>query len=266
MTGIEKSAMIIISSLALTGCNSNMEIIAHRGASHLAPENTRAAAKLAWAKQADAVEVDVHLSRDGRIMVIHDSSTKRTAQEDMEVAETPADQLRRLDVGSFKSQAYAGEQIPLLEEIVATLPAERRLFVEIKCGPDVLTPLENLLRAHPKRDQIVIIGFDLDTVKASKKRMPDIPTYWLVGTKKDEETEAWIPHDKALVDRIAGTDLDGLNVHCAGITQAFAQHVRRAGFGLYSWTVNDPVEAKRLKRLGIQGITTDRPGWLREQL
>ena len=242
-----------------------MEIIAHRGASHLAPENTVAAAELAWAKQADAVEVDVYLSRDGQIVVIHDSTTQRTAGEDLEVAQTPADQLRRLDVGSFKSEAYAGEPIPLLEEIIATVPAKRRLFVEIKCGPDVLEPLEQLLTANPKRDQIVIIGFDLDTVKASKKRMPDIPTYWLVGTKKDEETEAWIPHSESLVEQIAGTGLDGLNVHWAGITETFARQVRAADLGLYSWTVNEPAEAKRLKGLGIQGLTTDRPGWLREQ-
>ena len=111
----------------------------------------------------------------------------------------------------------------------------------------------------------MIIGFDLDTVKASKKRMPDIPTYWLVGTAKDEETEAWIPHSKSLVDQLADSDLDGLNVHWAGVTKEFTQIVRAANLGLYVWTVNDPVEAARLAQLGVQGITTDRPGWLQSQ-
>jgi glycerophosphoryl diester phosphodiesterase len=223
-------------------------------------------ARLAWEKQADAVEVDVYLSQDGQVVVIHDSTTKRTAGQDMEVARSTAEQLRQLDVGTFKDKAYAGERIPLLEEIIATVPAQGRLFVEIKCGPEVLAPLEAMIQASAKRDRIVIIGFDLDTVKAAKTRMPDILTYWLVGTKKDKETEAWIPHDASLVDKVKGTRLDGLNVHWAGVTEAFVRRVHAARLGLFTWTVDDPVEAARLAKLGVQGITTNRPGWLRDQL
>ncbi|MCP4451614.1 MAG: glycerophosphodiester phosphodiesterase [Planctomycetes bacterium] len=268
MKSIKTSVMVMvtIASLALAGCHSNVEIIGHRGASHLAPENTVASARLAWDKQADAVEVDITLSKDGQVVVIHDSNTKRTSGQDMEVAASTARKLRQLDVGSFKSEVYAGERIPLLEEIMATIPAHGRLFIEIKCGPDVLPPLEALIAASGKQDQLVIIGFDLDTVKASKKRMPYLPTYWLAGTQKDKETDAWIPHSPSLADQLAGSDLDGLNVHWAGITEEFAKSVRAAGLGLYSWTVNDPAEAARLTKLGVQGITTDRPGWLRSQL
>lgn len=258
--------MWIAASLVLAGCGSKMEIVAHRGASYLAPENTVAAANLAWEKQADAVEVDVYLSQDGEIVVIHDGTTKRTGGEELEVAKSTSEQLRRLDVGRFKGEAFAGERIPLLAEIIRTIPAERRLFVEIKCGPEVLSPLKTVIEESGKRDQIVVIGFDLETVKASKRLMPDIPTYWLVGTKKDKETEAWIPHSETLVDDIAGTGLDGLNVHWAGVTKEFAKSVRGAGLGLYVWTVDDSVEAVRLAKLGVQGITTDRPGWLRSQL
>jgi glycerophosphoryl diester phosphodiesterase len=146
------------------------------------------------------------------------------------------------------------------------LPPDRQLFVEIKCGPEVLSPLEKIIAKSGKRSQIVIIGFDLDTVKASKQLMPDIPTYWLVGTKKDEQTEEWIPHSKTLVGETIAAGLDGLNVHWAGVTQEFAKSVKNAGLGLYVWTVDDPVEAARLAKLGVDGITTDRPGWLRDQL
>jgi len=258
--------MCIAASLVLAGCSSKMEIVAHRGASYLAPENTVAAANLAWEKQADAVEVDVYLSQDGEIVVIHDGTTKRTGGEELEVAKSTSQQLRQLDVGRFKGEAFAGERIPLLEEVIATIPPKRRLFVEIKCGPDVLSPLENVIEQSGKRDQIVIIGFGFETVTASKRLMPDIPTYWLVGTGKDKETEAWIPHSNTLVDKLAGTGLDGLDVHWAGVTAEFAQSLREAGLGLYVWTVNDSVEAARLAKLGVQGITTDRPGWLRGQL
>jgi glycerophosphoryl diester phosphodiesterase len=266
MNLLKKSAMAVIVLLALAGCHSNVEIIGHRGASHLAPENTVASANLAWEKQADAVEVDIYLSQDNRVVVIHDSTTKRTAGQELEVAKSTASQLRQLDVGSFKDEAYAGERIPLLEEIMATIPAKRRLFIEIKCGPDVLAPLEAVITASGKRDQVVIIGFSLDTVKASKKRMPDLPTYWLVGTAKDKETEAWIPHSQSLIDQLADSGLDGLNVHWAGITEEFARSVHAANLGLHAWTVNDPTEAARLAKLGVEGITTDRPGWLKNQL
>ncbi|MBN2131009.1 MAG: glycerophosphodiester phosphodiesterase [Sedimentisphaerales bacterium] len=252
--------------VGIAGCTSSMEIVAHRGASHLAPENTVASAELAWAKKADAVEVDVYLSQDKRIVVIHDKTTKRTGGDELEVAKTPAAQLRRLDVGSFKGEAFAGERIPFLEEIIDTVPKHRRLFVEIKCGPEVLSPLENAIEASGKREQIVIIAFDFETITAAKRLMPDVPAYWLVGTRKDKETEAWIPHDPALVEDVASSGLDGLNVHYAGVTEEFVARVRAAGLGLYVWTVNDPAEARRLAKLGVAGITTDRPGWLRRQL
>jgi len=252
--------------IGIAGCTSQMEIVAHRGASHLAPENTVASAELAWAKDADAVEVDVYLSQDKRIVVIHDKTTKRTGGEELEVAKTPAQRLRQLDVGSFKGQAFTGERIPFLEEIIETVPKGRRLFVEIKCGPEVLSPLENAIEASGKREQIVIIAFDFETIKAAKRLMPDVPAYWLLGTKKDKETEAWIPHDPALVEDVASSGLDGLDVHYAGVTEEFASRVGEAGLGLYVWTVNDPAEARRLAKLGVAGITTDRPGWLRRQL
>ncbi len=264
--GIKGLAMLMAVSFVLAGCNSKVAYIAHRGASHLAPENTVASANLAWEKKADAVEIDVYLSQDGKIVVIHDGTTKRTGGTELKVAASTAQQLRQLDVGSFKDAAYAGERIPLLEEVIATVPPQRKLFVEIKCGPDVLAPLQKMIEQSGKCDQIVIIAFDFETVKASKKRMPDIPTYWLVGTRKDKETETWIPHSTKLVDDLAGTGLDGLNVHWAGVTEEFAKAVHDAGLGLYVWTVNDPVEAARLAKLGVQGITTDRPGWLRGQL
>jgi len=256
------SAVLLLS----TGCASKMEIIAHRGASYLAPENTVASARLAWEKNADAVEVDVYLTTDQRVVVIHDRTTKRTGGEELEVANCTAEQLRRLDVGSFKDASFAGERIPVLEEIVETVPAGKKLFVEIKCGPEVLPALEKIFIESGKRSQIVIIGVGLETVTASKQLMPDIPTYWLVGTKKDEQTEAWIPHDKTLADQAVAAGLDGLNVHYAGITKEFAKSVRDAGLGLYVWTVNDVAEAARLVRIGVDGITTDRPGWLRSEL
>ena len=253
--------VFIVSS---TGCTKSVEIIAHRGASYLAPENTMASVMLGWKKGAD-VEVDVHLSKDNRIMVIHDSSTKKTGKTDLNVKDTHSRQLRKLDVGSFKAAEYAGEQIPFLADVIKTIPPGRKLYVEIKCGKEVLPILEKLITKSGKISQIVIIGFDLETVTLSKQLI-DVPTYWLKGTEKDQETEKWIPHSPQLVKTAKDKGLDGLDVHYAGVNKEFTDAVKASGQKLYVWTVDNPKEAIRLVELGVAGITTNRPQWLRQQL
>jgi glycerophosphoryl diester phosphodiesterase len=257
-------ALFCIFIINFSGCTNSVEIIAHRGVSHFAPENTMASVMLAWEKGVDA-EVDVHLSRDNRILVIHDDTTKRTGRIDLIVKETEHRQLRKLDVGSFKSEEFAGEQIPFLADIIKTIPPGRKLYVEIKCGKEILPVLEKLITESNKKSQIVIIGFDLQTVTLSKQLI-DVPTYWLKGTEKDKETEEWIPHNPQLIRIAKNNGLDGLDVHYAGVTKKFIDAVKAAGQKLYVWTVDDPEEATRLARLGVSGITTNRPEWLRQQL
>jgi len=113
--------------------------------------------------------------------------------------------------------------------------------------------------------RIVIIAFDLETAAMSKELI-DVPTYWLKGTEKIKDTEQWIPHDTQLVQTAKNKGLDGLDVHYAGVNKEFADAVKASGQKLYVWTVDDPQEASRLIKLGVAGITTNRPGWLREQL
>jgi glycerophosphoryl diester phosphodiesterase len=250
--------------VSMSGCTKPAEIIAHRGASYIAPENTMASVILGWEKDAD-VEVDVYLTKDNKIVAIHDKTTERTAVTDVNVAETTSDELRKLDVGSFKSEEYVGEQIPFLAEIVETIPNGRKLYIEIKCGKEILPYLSELLINSGKMSRIVIIGFDLETVTMSKE-MIDVPTYWLKGTEKIKDTEQWIPHDPQLAQTAKDRGLDGLDVHYAGVTKEFANAVKASGLKLYVWTVDDPEEAIRLVKLGVNGITTNRPGWLREQL
>jgi glycerophosphoryl diester phosphodiesterase len=223
-----------------------------------------ASVMLAWEKGAD-VEVDVHLSKDNRILAIHDANTKRTGKIDLNVKESSYHQLRKLDVGSFKSQKYVGEPIPLLSDIIKTIPPGRKLYIEIKCGEEILPFLEKIITESNKISQIVIIGFDFETV-AKSKRLIDVPTYWLKGTEKEKQTEKWIPHNPRLVQMVKNNGLDGLDVHYAGVTKEFIDAVKSAGQKLYVWTVDDPEEAIRLARLGVAGITTNRPEWLREQL
>jgi glycerophosphoryl diester phosphodiesterase len=223
-----------------------------------------ASVMLGWEKEADA-EVDVHLSKDNRIVVIHDASTKHITGTDLKVKETTSQELRKLDYGSFKGEKFAGEQIPFLDDVLKTIPPERKLYVEIKCGKEVLPFLSRLIIESGRMSQIVIIGFDIEVVTSSK-RLIDVPTYWLRGTKKVKETEEWIPHDPKLVQMVKDSGLDGLDVHYAGVTKEFVDAVRASEQKLYVWTVDDPKEARRLVELGVSGITTNRPEWLREQI
>jgi glycerophosphoryl diester phosphodiesterase len=122
-----------------------------------------------------------------------------------------------------------------------------------------------MINESQKKSQIVIIGFNLETVTLSKKLI-DVPTYWLKGTEKDKETEQWIPHSPKLIKTVKNNGLDGLDVHYAGVTKEFTDAVKASGQKLYVWTVDDPQEAIRLVNLGVAGITTNRPEWLIEQL
>jgi glycerophosphoryl diester phosphodiesterase len=233
-------------------------IIAHRGASYDAPENTLASVNLAWEQNADAVEVDVHMSADNKIMVIHDKDTRRTGDIHVKVSESTADELRKLDVGSFKSKEYAGEKIPFLEEVIRTIPVGKKLFVEIKRDASILPELTKLIDQSGKSEQIVIIAFDFELVEKAKAMMPEIPVYWL--------HYSLLGYGEKHIKKVEEAGLDGLNVHYKRINKKFAHKVIQADLGLYTWTVNDPVKAQKLVDLGIDGITTDRPEWLKEKL
>ncbi len=237
----------------------HLTVIAHRGASHLAPENTLASVELAWRLGADAVEVDVRLTRDGRIVTIHDETTDRTAGTHLEVATAHSSQLRRLDVGRHKHPKFAGERIPYLEEVLRTVPPGRQLFVEIKCGPEILPPLVEVIASSGKRSQVVIIGFDLDTIRAAKVALPDVPAYWLCDKR------VLVSYDRSIAEKAKAGGVDGLDVHWSGLTRRFIRAVKAAGLRLYIWTVDDPAQALRLEAMGADGITTNCPGQLRRR-
>ncbi len=234
-------------------------LVAHRGASYLAPENTVASAKLAWELDADAVEVDVYLSKDGVIVVNHDKDTQRTSGEKLVIEETDAARLRKLDVGSYKDKKYKGEKMPILEEIIATVPPGKELFIEIKCGPEIVTVLEKEINKSTKKDQMIIISFDKEVVVQTKKQMPDTPVYWLRGNFTEYSLDEVVAIAKE-------NKLDGLDLSYKLITPELMQRMKQEGLEVHVYTVNDAKTAKKLMEMQVAGITTDRPQWLREQI
>lgn len=241
------------------------EIIAHRGASHDAPENTLAALRMGFEQAADAGELDVWVTRDGVPVLLHDADLKRTAGVERKVADMQFDELRTLDVGKWKDARFAGEKLPTLTEALSALPAGKRMFVEIKCSAAGVPAIVEVIRASkipPAR--LPVITFSADVVAAVKKAAPELPVYWIVSLKDAEKKGTKV---EDLVTKALELRADGLDVSASPILdRAFVAAVRQAKLGLYVWTVDDPKVARKLMELGVNGITTNRPGWLREQL
>jgi glycerophosphoryl diester phosphodiesterase len=244
-----------------------VQIIGHRGASYDAPENTLSSFKLGYAQKADACELDIYLTKDDNIAVIHDDTTKRTGGVAKKVAEQTLDELRQQDVGKFgkwKDKGFS-EKIPRLDEVLPLIPDDRRLFIEIKCGPEVLPELaNNIERMGTTTNQTVIIGFSYETMKAAKDKFPNLEVNWLVSS--DNKTKKFPPVEE-LIKKAKDAKLDGLDLNSGfPIDKAFVDKVHHAGLKLYTWTVDDPEVARREAEAGVDGITTNRPGWMREQL
>ena len=244
----------------------NVEIIAHRGASHDAPENTVAAFRLGWEQKADACELDIRLTRDGRIVAIHDGSTRRTARVSGRVGAQTLEKLRTLDAGSWKGAHWKGERIPALEEVLATVPDGRRLFIEIKCGPKVLPEIERVLHSSGKQPrQLAIIGFDFAMMRQARDRFPHSEIYWIASPRRWSRGKR--PSVDTLIAKAKSANLDGLDLDRRfAIDSEFVSRVKDAGLKLCVWTVNDAKVARELAALHVDGITTDRPLWLRERL
>lgn len=252
----------------VTSRSDAVEIIGHRGASHDAPENTLASIRLAWKQNADASETDVHLTKDGQIVVFHDFNTRRVAGRNRKVADQTLAELKQLDVGSWKGKAWAGEQIPTLAEYLAAIPEGKRLFIEIKCGPEIIPRLVQVIRgAHTKPQQTCLIGFSYEVMQAAKRELPDLRCYWIVQLRKNRETGRWNPQLASLIRKAKEAGLDGIDFgDSPALDREFVGKVKQSGLGVYTWTVDVVDEAKRLQEAGVDGITTNRPGYMKESL
>lgn len=246
----------------------NCVIIAHRGESYDAPENTLSSINLAWERNADAVEIDVQLSQDNKIVVIHDINTKRTGERNKLVNDQTLNELKELDVGIYKDIRWRGEKIPTLTEVLATVPNNKKIVIEIKCGIEIIEILKDEIgNSGLIAGQIEIIGFDLSVVAKTKQVLPNHKILWLVGLDYSFISKIFNPSIDKLITKTLENNLDGLDLWAGKmINQEFIQKVKSKGLMLYVWTVNDPVKAKKLYSYGINGITTDRGHWLKEKI
>ena len=244
------------------------QIVAHRGSSHQAPENTLAAFDLAWAHRADAIEIDIRLCKSGEIVVMHDSNTRRTTGFEGEIAAMTLDEIKALDAGAWKGEPFAGESVPTLDEVLARLPADKQLFIEIKDAGDeveagtILAPLKTALEnADVADDQIAVIGFNFELMRSVKSLFPHFQTSWLRGKSALKEAGKAASVLDETIEQCRDGRIDGLNLSHGWLQECDLERVRAAGLGLYIHTVNEGTLP-----LWIDGFMTDCPAEMRAQL
>ena len=170
-----------------------MEIVAHRGASFDAPENTVVSQELAWKHGADAAEFDVRATKDGQLAIMHDA-TRRSAPlvATRKFADLTLAELRQLDAGSWKNQKFAGEKVPTIDEMLQHIAPGKRVVIHIYLGVESIAALAAALqRNHLSPKQAAIISFDFEPLKAVKKALPDFQTLWLVNAPSSDSEETF---------------------------------------------------------------------------
>ena len=243
-------------------------IIAHRGESYDAPENTLAAINLAWKRKVQAVEIDVQLTNDNEIVVIHDKDTLRIAGKKKIIRKSSLKELKLLNAGFHKDEKWQGEHIPCLREVLATVPPNCKLIIEIKSDESILPQLANeLAQTNLSTTQLELIAFNETTLAKAKQLMPEYRMLWLIGLDyKLSWWLAWI-NKRRIISKVKKLKLDGVNVWAGKLlTSSFISKFKGAGLYLYAWTVNDPEKARSLINEGIDGLSTDRAYWMTEQL
>jgi len=226
---------------------SDFFIWAHRGASAAAPENTLAAFRAAEDAGADGIELDVHLSRDGVPVVIHDETVDRTTDGHGRISSMSVGQLQQLDAGSWFSPAFSGEKVPTLEEVFSWAADRLRFNVEIKAGPAGLAVIE-LLRAFPQA-RVLVSSFDHALLEKLRLQDPDLPLGFLIDSR------FWRRAVRMAVDSRA----ESVHPRYDLLSRSLMAACHRNGLAVHCWTVDSPDVCISLRRLGAAGLFTNDP-------
>lgn len=232
-------------------------VIAHRGASIEAPENTLAAFRRALELGVDAVETDVHLSADGELVVIHESLLDRTTDGRGLVKDRSLAALRRLDAGRWFDERFAGERIPTLEEALDVLRPVR-VIIEIKNGPVYYEGIAERVAAVVRRsghEAITVSSFDHPVLREMRGVAPDVETAALFMGR--------------LIDPLRLASEAGVGIlhpYWMWITPDMIAAAHAAGLRVETWTVDEPAHQAHVVSLGVDGIITNQPARLRALL
>jgi glycerophosphoryl diester phosphodiesterase len=224
-------------------------IIAHRGASSYAPENTIAAFDLALQIGACHLELDVHLTRDDHLVVIHDDTVDRTTSGTGPVASQTLAALQALDAGAWFREAFAGARIPTLTDVLTRYQGRAHLHIELK-GHTAHLPQRtvDLVRAHSMAQHVTFTSFQHTHLQTMRAYAPELPTGWLVG----EISDAVIAQAHAL----GCTQL----CPCAPlVTAEIVQRLHTEGFIVRAWGVANEALMRQVVEAGADGMTVNFP-------
>jgi glycerophosphoryl diester phosphodiesterase len=240
--------------------NSKVSIIAHRGASADAPENTLPAFNLAWDMGADGIEGDFRLTADGQVVCIHDATTERLAEINLPIESTDYAQLRTVFVANNYKANGPPAHIPLLCEFIATVPSGKKLFIELKSGPQIVPPLIEVLKASRlSTDQIILFSFSTAVLRAIQA----LDTPYRTGLIIDFDIAA----NGQLTPTLEDSLLTAKQLGCAGLhigahsrlPKNIGEQTRAHGLHLHTWTVDSRKLSQTMQAIGVQSITTNKP-------
>jgi glycerophosphoryl diester phosphodiesterase len=237
-------------------------IVAHRGASLVAPENTIAAFEAAVRQNADAVELDVQLTGDGELIVLHDDTLDRTTNGTGKVSQSVLQMIKELDAGAWFGDAFKKEPVPTLADVFEAIGRKTFINIELKnySSPfdDLAEKVAQLVKRHNLENQVFFSSFNPFALRAAKRQLPNVPTGFL--TLKGL-SRSWI---ESLVENIA--PFDAIHPHLSDISPQTVHRAKQNGKKLFTYTVNTPQEIVAITNLGVNGIITDDPLLAREVL
>lgn len=259
LIGVLTAVSVLLSSFYIYGLstgqyslnvegNGNTEVTAHRGASQYYPENTMAAFRGAFMQGADEIELDVHETKDGKLVVLHDSNVKRVAGVDRDIWDMTYREVKELDVGAGFSDKYAGERIPLLSDVTRYARLSGiRLNIELK-------PTGHGDGDMPKKVVSTIKEYGLE-----KSVVVSSMSYWALAKVKDEDEGIKTAYITSIAygDLSKFPDADAFSIEASSVTLPLVHYVHRGGGEIYAWTVNDEARAEDMIADGVDSIITD---------
>ena len=191
----------------------------------------------------------------------------------LNIVETGLETLQQLDVGTWKDSKFAGERMPTLSQVLATVPLGKQIFIHVKTGPEILQILKDeLAQCALEPEQIHILSFRSDVLRQIRELMPQYSATWLVDYHKhggkNGKPSKWYPTAERVLAKFAKVDATALDSRDVAeiVDQDFVNAVKNSGAKFHAWTVNDPENAIRLQSLGVTSITTNRPALLKRVL
>ena len=228
-------------------------VFGHRGAMAYAPMNTLAAFELAYKQGAVGIELDVHRSKDGRPVVIHDFTVDETTNGKGAVSDKSLAELKALDAGGWYSDDFVGEQMPSLDEVFESLGNKLLINIEIK---SILPEADGLVQVtadciarHQMQTRVLVSSFNPHALQGFKRMLPDVMTGFLYLPEMSVDVKPLL----------LGPPHQARHPHHSMIDETYMRWAKANHYYVNAWTVNSPERAQELKKLGVNAVITDHP-------